>query len=207
MTEPRSEELVSRRGTLDVRTVPKPRRHPLVFARFDALAAGESFVLVNSHDPKHLRDEFDRDHPGAFEWTYLPSDDKRGWRIRITRRTEADLPRVLTDTAGLIDSRPDARGAVWRLDITRRHLDANVIRLGPEERIDAHLGPDLDVLLHILDGAGQILTSGESIPIHAGALVWLPRRSRRAVLAGSQGLTYLSVHPRRPGLNIATPEQ
>ena len=27
----------------------------MIFARFDALAPGESFVLVNSHDPIHLR--------------------------------------------------------------------------------------------------------------------------------------------------------
>lgn len=187
---------------LDVRAVPKPERHPMIFARFAALATGESFVLVNSHDPKHLRDEFDRDHSGAFEWTYLPSGDKRVWRIRITRRTEADRPRVLADTTTLS---PDARGAVWRLDTTPRHLDANVIRLGPDERIDAHVGPDLDVLLHVLDGTGRIRTGDEDVPVRAGALVWLPRRSQRAIGAGPQGLTYLSVHPRRPGLNIVTP--
>ena len=30
---------------LDVRQIPKSQRHPMIFARFDALAAGESFVL------------------------------------------------------------------------------------------------------------------------------------------------------------------
>ena len=48
---------------LDVRQIPKSQRHPMIFARFDALAAGESFVLVNSHDPIHLREEFARDRP------------------------------------------------------------------------------------------------------------------------------------------------
>jgi uncharacterized protein (DUF2249 family) len=43
----------------------------MLFARFDALAAGESFVLVNSHDPVHLRQEFARDRPGAYDWRYL----------------------------------------------------------------------------------------------------------------------------------------
>jgi uncharacterized protein (DUF2249 family) len=33
---------------LDVRQIPKSLRHPMIFARFDALDAGESFVLVNS---------------------------------------------------------------------------------------------------------------------------------------------------------------
>ena len=56
---------------LDVRQIPKSQRHPMIFARFDALAAGESFVLVNSHDPIHLREEFARDRPGAYDWRYL----------------------------------------------------------------------------------------------------------------------------------------
>ena len=42
---------------LDVRQVRKPDKHPAIFARFDALAVGESFVLVNNHYPWHLRDE------------------------------------------------------------------------------------------------------------------------------------------------------
>lgn len=47
---------------LDVREVPKAQRHPLIFDRFAALPDQGAFVLVNSHDPKHLRDEFERDH-------------------------------------------------------------------------------------------------------------------------------------------------
>lgn len=76
----------------DVRQIPKSQRHPMIFARFDALAAGESFVLVNSHDPIHLREEFARDRPGAYDWRYLEgSASDRLWRIRIVRITEGDL--------------------------------------------------------------------------------------------------------------------
>ncbi len=193
---------------LDVRAVPKPQRHPLVFARFDSLAVGESFVLVNSHDPQHLHQEFDRDHPGTFEWTYLPTSTSRLFRIRITRRVATDLPRVLGDTSGLRGAAgrdAEVGGAVWRLEPAARQLDANVIRLPADGQIEAHLGPDLDVLLHVLAGSGQLVTATDPIHVQAGALVWLPRRSQRAILAGPDGLTYLSVHPRRPGLSIATP--
>jgi uncharacterized protein (DUF2249 family) len=77
---------------LDVRHIPKSQRHPMIFARFDALAAGESFVLVNSHDPIHLREEFARDRPGAYDWRYLQgSASDRLWRIRIVRLTDVDL--------------------------------------------------------------------------------------------------------------------
>ena len=193
---------------LDVREVPKPQRHPLIFTRFDCLAVGESFVLVNSHDPKHLHDEFDRDHPGAYDWTYLPTSNSRLYRIKITRRVATDLPRVIADTTALhtaADLDADAGGAVWRLEPAARQLDANVIRLRPDGQIEAHLGPDLDVLLHVLAGSGQIVTATDPLRVQAGAVVWLPRRSQRAILAGPDGLTYLSVHPRRPGLSIGTP--
>jgi uncharacterized protein (DUF2249 family) len=81
---------------LDVRLVPKSQRHPMIFARFDALAPGESFVLVNGHDPIHLRQEFARNRPGAYDWRYLEgSQSERLWRIRIIRITDVDLPRLL----------------------------------------------------------------------------------------------------------------
>ncbi|HEY3869878.1 MAG TPA: DUF2249 domain-containing protein [Actinocrinis sp.] len=185
---------------LDVREVPKPQRHGLIIQRFAALSPGASFVLVNGHDPKHLRAEFDRDHLGAYEWSYLESGPV--WRIRIGRVTDADLPRPLCDTAAVLDGAADAAGAVWKLEVADRHLDANVIRLRPGARIDPHRGPDLDVLVHVLSGDGRIEIETGEVPLSAGQLVWLPRRSRRSIVAGAAGLGYLSVHPRRPGLAI-----
>ena len=110
---------------LDVREVPKSQRHPLIFTRFPSLAVGESFVLVNSHDPKHLHQEFERDLPGAYDWTYLPASNSRLYRIKITRRAVTDLPRLLGDTTALhaaADLDADADGAVWRLEPTARQL-------------------------------------------------------------------------------------
>jgi hypothetical protein len=36
---------------LDVRQLRKPDKHPTIFATYAALPVGESFVLVNNHDP------------------------------------------------------------------------------------------------------------------------------------------------------------
>jgi uncharacterized protein (DUF2249 family) len=41
--------------TLDVRNMAPRDRHPTIFARLDALKAGESLRLVNDHDPAPLR--------------------------------------------------------------------------------------------------------------------------------------------------------
>jgi uncharacterized protein (DUF2249 family) len=211
MTQPTTADTASAPrdgGELDVRAIPKPQRHPLIFTRFDSLTVGESFVLINSHDPKHLHEEFERAHPGAYDWSYLPTSNSRFYRIKITRRVATDLPRVVADTSSLHDAfdlDADAGGAVWRLEPAARQLDVNIIRLRPDGKIEAHLGPDLDVLLHVLAGSGQIVTATDPISLQAGAVVWLPRRSQRAIFAGPDGLTYLSIHPRRPGLSITMP--
>lgn len=189
---------------LDVRRIPKPQRHPLIFDRFAGLAVGEAFDLINNHDPKHLRQEFERDHPGHFGWEYIESGPET-WRVRIGKRSSTDLPRVLCDTHALArgDSTLDADGAVWKLDMAVRHLDANLIRLPPEGRIASHLGPDLDVLLFIVAGTGELITCVERVPLRSGHLAWLPRKSERSLLAGPDGLSYLTIHSRRPALGIA----
>lgn len=104
-----------------------------------------------------------------------------------------------------VAARPERDGgALWRLEVGQRHLDANVIRLQPGRHIDTHTGPDLDVLMLVVDGAGEVAGTDGVLDVCAGSLVWLPRRSRRAIVAGPDGLSYLTVHPRRPGLSIGT---
>ena len=69
---------------VDVRTVPPPQKHPMIFSAFKALPVGGAFVLVNDHDPKPLYYQFQFELIGEFSWDYL----ERGpevWRVRIGR--------------------------------------------------------------------------------------------------------------------------
>jgi|SRR6185437_6550914 len=69
---------------LDLREIPRPQRHPLVFAKLDALAVGDSFMLINDHDPIPLSRQIEDLRPGQAEWEY----DQRGpalFRIRVRR--------------------------------------------------------------------------------------------------------------------------
>jgi uncharacterized protein (DUF2249 family)/quercetin dioxygenase-like cupin family protein len=192
---------------LDVRQLPKPEKHPTIFATYAALAVGESFVLVNNHDPRHLRAEFDADHPGSYAWEYLEKGPEV-WRIRISKLTSTPLPRILANTTDLIAgaaAKPDATGAVWRLEARERDLDSNVIALPAGGGIDSHTGPELDVLIHVLSGSGRLTTETGTIDLSPGALLWLPRRSLRQVAAGPDGLRYLTVHQRRQALVLEPP--
>lgn len=73
-------------AVIDVRPIPHGQRHPRIFARFARLAAGEAFTLVNNHDPKPLRREFEAAYPGAFSWDYVESGPEQ-WQVRIGRVT------------------------------------------------------------------------------------------------------------------------
>jgi uncharacterized protein (DUF2249 family)/quercetin dioxygenase-like cupin family protein len=187
---------------LDVRGLRKPDRHPAIFQAYDALEVGGAVDLVNDHDPKHLREGFEVDHPGSHRWEYL-DEGTEAWRIRITKLSSTPLPRVLCDTTAVVaDAEPDAAGALWKLRVRTRDLDSNLIQLPPFGTVEAHSGPDLDVLVHVVRGTGWLTTELDILELHAGSLVWLPRRSERAFTAGAEGLQYLTVHQRRQGLSL-----
>lgn len=71
---------------LDVRTEPPARRHALIFETWDALDDDGAFVLINDHDPKPLRYQFEAEHTGRFGWDYL-EEGPEVWRVRISKVT------------------------------------------------------------------------------------------------------------------------
>jgi uncharacterized protein (DUF2249 family) len=78
-TEKQNEEL-------DVREIPPASKHPTIFDTFDDLEVGESFVLVNDHDPKPLRYQFQAERgEDAFGWRYL-KEGPQVWRVELTRK-------------------------------------------------------------------------------------------------------------------------
>jgi uncharacterized protein (DUF2249 family) len=72
---------------LDVRPLPPAQRHALIFQRFAALAPGESFVLVNDHDPKPLFYQFKFEYENQFSWEYLAQGPEI-WRVTIGRTAQ-----------------------------------------------------------------------------------------------------------------------
>lgn len=68
--------------TIDLRQVAPRERHALVFARFDALQAGQALELVNDHDPQPLRIQFEDRAFGQYDWRYVETGPA-SWRVRI----------------------------------------------------------------------------------------------------------------------------
>ncbi|MFF9409152.1 hypothetical protein ACF1B0_27065 [Streptomyces anandii] len=116
----------------------------------------------------------------------------------------APAPQRLCDIPALTGGPVTAPGVVWKLAESGRQLDANVVRLPAGLRIDTHTERDLDVLLLVVAGDG-VLGSGTADapqPLTEGALFWLPHGSTRSVTAGAGGLSYVTVHRRRPGMQV-----
>lgn len=112
-------------------------------------------------------------------------------------------PSVVCDARALLAERAgDDAGVLWRLAESGRQLDANLVHLAADATVGVHAEPDLDVLLFVVSGTGTLTGAGEVLALTAGALTWLPRSSVRSFAAGPNGLSYLTVHSRRPGMQI-----
>jgi quercetin dioxygenase-like cupin family protein len=95
----------------------------------------------------------------------------------------------------------DRPGAVWRLD--GEDLQANLVRLEPGDRIQAHRNHDVEVLVVAVAGQGELTVDGQVHQLTPMVLVHVPKATVRAVMAVDGPLTYLSVHRRRSaGLQI-----
>ncbi|MFE9093151.1 cupin domain-containing protein [Streptomyces sp. NPDC007264] len=119
----------------------------------------------------------------------------------------APAPQLLCDVRALTEPADNPAGALWKLAEDGRQLDANVIHLPPGQRVGTHAEPDLDVLLLVVAGDGVLDTAEGRRPLTEGALFWLPHGSSRSLSAGEGGLSYLTVHRRRPGLQIRRPDR
>ncbi len=110
-----------------------------------------------------------------------------------------DLPVAdLVELAGLPGS-----GAVWSLPHDG-DLDANVVRVAAGDAIDAHVNDEVDVLMAVWSGTGDLNVGDENITLEPGLVVSIARGLARAVYAGSTDLVYLSVHRRRGPMGIGS---
>ncbi|MFI9152273.1 cupin domain-containing protein [Streptomyces sp. NPDC053367] len=119
--------------------------------------------------------------------------------------TDQGSARVLCDVDALVADGSVPGGAAWRLAEPARQLDANLVRIPPGGHIPAHVEPHLDVLVLVVAGDGTLDSDSAGSapqPLTPGSLVWLPHGSTRGLTAGESGMSYLTVHRRRPGMQI-----
>ena len=59
-------------------------KHPTIFKKFDALQEGESFVIINDHDPKPLYYQLLAERGNIFTWEYLEQGPEV-WKVYIKK--------------------------------------------------------------------------------------------------------------------------
>jgi len=58
-------------ATVKAPEYPPQLKHKVIFETFDRLAGGEAMLLINDHDPRPLRYQFEATRSGQFTWEYL----------------------------------------------------------------------------------------------------------------------------------------
>lgn len=63
-------------------------KHPTIFRKFDSLEEGESFVIINDHDPKPLYYQLLAERGNIFSWDYLEQGPEI-WKVHIKKNDAA----------------------------------------------------------------------------------------------------------------------
>ena len=92
-------------------------------------------------------------------------------------------------------------GALWRLD--GKDMQANLIWLGRGDRIESHRNDEVDVLVVVVLGRGELTLDGQVHQLAPMVVAHLPKGTVRAIEAVDGPLAYLSIHRRRSaGLRV-----
>ncbi|MBI4332343.1 MAG: DUF438 domain-containing protein [Chloroflexi bacterium] len=69
---------------LDLRSIMPFERHDLIFEKWEALKPGQTLRIINDHDPKPLRYQFEVEYKDQYEWTY-EQKGPRDWKVTIKK--------------------------------------------------------------------------------------------------------------------------
>jgi regulator of cell morphogenesis and NO signaling len=83
-------------------------KHPTIFRKFDALSEGESFVIINDHDPKPLYYQLLAERGNIFSWEYLEQGPEI-WKVHIKKNEVTD-----GETVGQIAAKDIRKAEVFK---------------------------------------------------------------------------------------------
>jgi quercetin dioxygenase-like cupin family protein len=92
-------------------------------------------------------------------------------------------------------------GPVWGAE--SEDLNATLLDWRAGEGPSEHVNDERDVLVVVLEGSAIVRTEDEERELAAGETTIIAKGRRRKISAGRHGVRYLSVHRRRPPLQVA----
>ncbi|HZS30857.1 MAG TPA: cupin domain-containing protein [Gaiellaceae bacterium] len=93
-----------------------------------------------------------------------------------------------------------SRGPVW--GAASEDLNATLLEWPAGEGPAEHVNEARDVLYVVLSGSATLTLDGEPRELGAGEATIVEKGARRALVAGPDGVRYLTAHVRRGGLEL-----
>ena len=97
---------------------------------------------------------------------------------------------------------PEGEGPLWGAET--EDLNATLLAWPGGGGTSEHVNSERDVLVVVLSGSAIVTVDGEALPLEAGKAVVIEKGRERKIAAGPEGVRYLSVHVRRPKLQISS---
>lgn len=209
-------EVTTEAAVIDVRAIPKPQRHPIIFDAMEPLAVGESIMVKNDHNPLPLRGQVETIYGEQFSWNYL-EEGPEVFRLQFTRRSSApagwqrpaskkgELPMIHPAappspvSVNLLQAAQAMTHSGPQWSYESEDLDMTLLSWDDGKSIETHVNSEVDVVWVGIAGEGTAIIDGQGHPLRPGVALLIPKGSERAVESASR-LSYLSVHRRRRGL-------
>jgi quercetin dioxygenase-like cupin family protein len=93
-----------------------------------------------------------------------------------------------------------AGGPVW--GAASADLNATLLEWPAGKGPAEHVNGELDVLYVVLDGSATLTVDDDLKELEAGEATIVDKGARRALVAGPDGVRYLTAHVRREGLRL-----
>jgi quercetin dioxygenase-like cupin family protein len=92
----------------------------------------------------------------------------------------------------------EGHGPLW--SATTEDLNVNLVAFPAGEGVPRHVNAEVDVLLLVVSGEGEVEVDGVAHRVGAGQLCLIPKGASRAIRALDGRFAYVTCHRRRGGL-------
>lgn len=142
------------------------------------------------------------DRAGDVRRSMLELGERLEAHVRLEERELFPLIERLApaELDGLVGADRPGGGPVW--GAASEDLNATLLAWSAGEGPPAHVNGERDVLIFVADGSAIVTVDGEESELAAGEALIVGKGRRRKITAGAGGVRYLSVHLRRPPLEI-----
>jgi mannose-6-phosphate isomerase-like protein (cupin superfamily) len=107
----------------------------------------------------------------------------------------------------LLNTSRNASGSGPQWSHESEDLDLTLLSWSKGRRIEPHVNSEVDVVWIGVEGEGVATVNGVVHPLSPGVALLIPRGCERSIESTSERLCYLSLHRRRPGIQLTRGRQ